>query len=225
MEDTGASTYAELLTNALTPCGPETNVAVVKLKDQINLAVDYAEKRIVANADDVKEATKDLGLIAQLKKGLEAERISYTGPLGALTSQINAFFKTLSDPIGQADTITRQKVLAYNAEVERKRQAAQRIEDEKLRLAQEEMELSGETTVNLAPVEAPAPTPRLVSTAYGTSGKTQVWKYEVVDFSKVPDEYKTIDNSMVNAVAKKHHDTKPIPGIRFYAEESLRVTT
>jgi len=47
----------------------------------------------------------------------------------------------------------------------------------------------------------------------------------VVDFKALPDEYKIPDTAMLNAIAKKHHDTKQIPGVRFYNEPILTVNT
>ena len=85
------------------------------------------------------------------------------------------------------------------------------------------MELKGEHTVDLTEVEKPDEAPRRVSTEVATSGLRKNWKWEVVDFSIVPDEYKVIDSSQLSAIARKHHDQKQIPGIRFYSEDGLNV--
>ena len=202
---------------------PNLDQAVISLSEQANKYLMYAEGREIFTAGHIEDATKDLSLIANTKKAIEAKRQEYVGPLNAQLKEINAFFKTLTDPITEADKVTRQKVLVYNAEVERQREEAERIENEKFKLAQDEMQLKGEHTVNLTPVDKPAATPDRVRTDVGMSSKMVVWKYEVVNFALLPDEYKLIDNATLNATVKKNHDSKVIPGVRIYPENTLQV--
>ena len=49
------------------------------------------------------------------------------------------------------------------------------------------------------------------------------WTYEVTDFNLVPREYMVIDTVMLNAIAKKQHDSKPVSGIRFYNNPTMVV--
>ena len=48
----------------------------------------------------------------------------------------------------------------------------------------------------------------------------KVWKYEIVDFSKIPDEYKEINSGKVREALR---DKKEIPGVRFYQDEVAAV--
>ena len=84
------------------------------------------------------------------------------------------------------------------------------------------MKLKGEITesVNLVPVNE---APKRVSTNMGTASMRDNWKYEVTDFALLPDAYKVPDTTMLTSVAQKHHDQKPIPGVRFYNEPGLSV--
>lgn len=221
-EDAGAEVKVVDLFST-SPISPNQDITVISLSDQANKYLIYAEGREIFTNNDVKEATQELSFISNTKKAIKAKRQEYVGPLNAQVKEINAFFETLTDPIGEADKITRRKVLDYNDEIERQIQEALRIEEEKLRLAREETALKGEHTVDLTPVEAPAPTPDRVRTEAGMTSKTGTWKYTVSDFGLLPDEYKVPDTAMLNSIAKKHHDGKQIPGVIFYFEPGLQV--
>lgn len=201
----------------------DQDVVVISLVEQANKYLEYAQGRVVSSADGVKGATADLSLIANTKKAIEGKRQEYVRPLNEQVKEINTFFKTLTKPITEADKITRGKVLDYNKEIELRRQEAQRIEDERFRLAQDEMKLSGEFTLELTPVEKPDATPQRVRTEVGVISKSVVWKYEVVNFALLPDEFKVEDTALLNATVKKHHDSKQILGVRIYSEDSLVV--
>lgn len=69
--------------------------------------------------------------------------------------------------------------------------------------------------------------PKSVTGDHGS--KTQlreVWKYRVTDISKVPEEYLVdpedrVKKAALNAIAKRDKDMASVPGIEFYAEETL----
>jgi len=65
--------------------------------------------------------------------------------------------------------------------------------------------------------------PERVRAEAGMTSTTKVWKYQIIDFALLPDEYKVADTALLNATVKKNHDTKQIPGVRIFAEDSLRV--
>lgn len=49
----------------------------------------------------------------------------------------------------------------------------------------------------------------------------KVWKYRIVDASKVPFEYMMVDDSKLSAFARAMKGTVPIAGVEFYSEDSL----
>ena len=200
---------------------PETDVAVISLVEQANKYLEYAERRVVSDPESVKDATKDLSLIANTKRAIEKKRKEYVDPLNEQVKEINTFFKTLTEPITEADKITRNKVLDYNREIERQRQEAQRIEDEKFRLAQEEMKLKGEITVDLTPIEKPAETPNRVRTDVGLTSKMVIRKWELEDITKVPVEYLKVDEVAIGKLVRA--GIKSITGIKIWEEETLQV--
>ena len=49
----------------------------------------------------------------------------------------------------------------------------------------------------------------------------QVWKFKVVDFAKLPDEYKLANEAELGRIARTFHDSEPVPGVAFFAESIL----
>ena len=177
----------------------------------------YAERRVITTVEDLKLASDDLSIIAKLKKAMEEKRKQYLRPFREQIEAISDTYIYLMKPVLEADKITRSKMLAYQQEQDRIRREQERINKMRLEAAQAEMELKGELTesVNLVEVNE---APKRVMTDLGSTGMVDHWVYEIIDFSLIPDEYKMIDSSLLTAVARKHHDQKPIPGVRFYNE-------
>ncbi len=185
--------------------------------------LEYAESRVITTADDLNGATDDLSIIAKLKKVMEAKRKDYLEPLKTQMDAIRATYEYLMEPIISADKITRDKMLAYNAEQDRIRREQEEINAKRLEAAQQEMKLNGELSepVNLVEVQAKAPT--TTKTDMGLAGQRDNWGYEVTDFALLPDDYKMVDTTTLDAVAKKNHDKKQIPGVRFFNKPIIQV--
>lgn len=180
--------------------------------------LEYAQCRVIKTLEDNKSANDDLSMIAKLKKVMENKRKSLLDPLKLQSDAIRETYNYLMAPVLEAEKITREKMLAYDAEQRHIRQEQEEINRKRQEAAEQEMKLRGELSesVNLVEV-APEPAKR-VSTDMGTTGMVDHWKYEVVDFALLPDEYKVVDGSLLTAVARKHHDQKQIPGVRFFNE-------
>ncbi len=202
---------------------PDEEQAFLALRSQAIEMLRFAEFRVIASTEDVKLATEDLALIAGVKKAVEDKRMEFTTPLNGYLKEINATFKQVSEPLDQANKITRDKVLAYRAEQERKRQEAEAINTEKMELARREAALNeGEITVDLTTVIVPDAQPAHVFTGTGSMGTAKVWKFEVVDFGLLPNEYKLADLIKIGKVVRAG---VAVPGVRSWQEESLRITT
>lgn len=208
---------------AIVKIHPQGDGAVTLLYDEAKRLLQYAIARVVNNDEDAKIATNDLAVLAKLKKAIEEKRKEYVGPINEHLKSVNDTFKQFTEPLNEADTVTRQKVLAYRKEQERIRQEQERINQLRLEAAQAEMKLKGELTESVDLVEVKPEQPEHYRTDMGMLGKFKVPKFEVVDFSLVPDEYKTLDTVKVGKVIRA--GVRSIPGLRIWEEESLRVTT
>ena len=202
---------------------PDQDSVVLKLYEESKSMLIHAQSRIISTIADLIPATEDLSLIANYKDAIEEQRKAYTTPIRAKLDAINAAFKDFVAPLTEADTLTRNKVLTFKQEQTHLRQEAERLEAEKLRLAQDEMRLKGEHTMDLTEIEKPDLPSKTTRTQVGDASTMDVWKYEVVDFALLPDEYKVPDTTTINAKVRKHHDDVQIPGVRIYCEQTLRV--
>jgi len=184
----------------------------------------YAEGRVIKTLQDAQMATNDLSIIGKLKKAMEAKRKEKLAPHEAQVKAIRDTYTYLMTPILEAERVTKSKQGAFLQEQERIRREQEEINRKRMEAAEAEMKLKGELTepVNLVEVIEPA---KRVSTELGTSGLTDHWVFEVVDFSLLPNEYKVVDSAMLNAIAKKHHDLKSVPGIRFFNQPYLATRT
>jgi len=206
---------------ALIKVNPESDTSVLSLLCEANKLRDYALARVIASDADLSPATEDLSLIAKLKKSLTEKKAEYYKPIKTHLDAVSAAFQSLLTPVEEADKITREKIMAYRTEQKRKADEAAAINQAKLDLARREAALNGgEITVDLTPVEAPAPVHK-VQTDLGTASTMKVLKWELVDFAAVPDQYKMIDAAKVTKIVKVGGT---IPGIRTWEEETLRIT-
>jgi len=186
--------------------------------------LEYAEARTITTLEDAKGATNDLSIISKLKHAMEAKRKEKLAPHETQVKAIRDTYNYLMVPVLEAEKITKEKQTAFLIEQDRIRREQEEINCKRMEAAEAEMKLKGELTESVNLVEV-SEAPRKVQTDFGSSGLTDHWTYEVVNFSLVPDEYKVIDSAMLNTIAKKHHDAKQVAGIRFYNKPYLATRT
>ena len=183
----------------------------------------YAEGRLVRTIEDVKAATDDLGIISKLKKAMEAKKRDYLEPLKVRTDAIRETYNFLMEPILEADKITRNKMLAYDAEQRRIRAEQEEINRKRMEAAEAEMRLKGELSESVNLVEVAPEPAKSTATEMGSSSVKENWKYEVIDIELLPRAYMMPDTALLTATAKKYHDKKPVAGVRFYNDPIISV--
>jgi hypothetical protein len=208
---------------ALVKVKPEQDIEVQSFYDQALKLAEYAEARDIAIIEDLKPATDDLSIIAKVKKAFEEKRKEYVKPLQEHVQEINDAFKKLMEPILAADTITRQKILAFQQEQDRIRREQEEINRKRQEAAEAEMRLKGELTESVNLVEVLPEAPKRVETDMGAIGQRDNWKWEVVDFALVPDDYKMISSGVLTPVVKASKGKIIIPGIRIFNEPIIAV--
>ncbi len=212
----------------------EQTTALVKLENDNEVMAfwkqavglrEYAERLVIITAEDLAPVTNDLSVIAKVKKGMKDKRESYVKPLKDRAAEFIEAFKTLMAPVEEADSILQGKMLAYNREQQRIRKEQEEINRKRQEAAEAEMKLKGELTESVNLVEVIPETAKRVSTGMGSAGLRDTWKWEVIDFSLVPDEYKMINPAILTPAAKSYKDTRTIPGIRIYNDPGITVNT
>ena len=159
-----------------------------------------------------------------IKKAFEAHRAAV------------AVKKRFTDRIDDADSSIGEAVKRYNDEQERKRieeqrkldAEAKRKEDEERKRIEKKIE-AAKKAGNEEKVEALTeqkdqvfvPPPIAIQRIPEVKGLSfrEDWKAVVEDKSKVPEEYKIVDVSMLNKFAKATKGAISVPGVRFFSEK------
>lgn len=206
---------------ALLKIDPHDNSAYMALVSEVQSFVSSAEGASIATVELREFATNDLSLIARLKKSIGDLRMDYLAPLKEHTETINAAFKDITDPLAKADSILRQKVLAFNQEQDRIRREAEDLARQEREVAERRAKLNGDVTTPFVPESLPVVAEQRAITDVGESNTMKISKWEVVNFSLIPDEFKMIDAGKVHKQVKAGRED--IPGIRIWKEKTLRV--
>lgn len=210
----------------LTVINPQTDVEVLSLREEAENLLSCAGARVICSLADAGQATDDLALITNLKRAIESKRKEYLQPFQDHIKYVNETYKTLSEPVEQADRIIRNKITTYQREQDRLRREQERINRERVESAQREASQRGDVVSE--PVELLEVAPQVPSTiraGTGSAGRRDNWTYEVVDFHLVPDDYKMINAGVLTPVVKASKGKVNIPGVRIYNDPILAVTT
>ncbi len=215
-------------THALINVNPTNDELIASMHNEALRAQEYAEARVILTDEDAKLAGDDLVIISRLKKGMDAKLKEYTDPINEHLKTIRDTFKMLMGPVLAADATTREKVLAYRQEQERKAREITEINRLRLEAAQKEAALSGtgEISESVVILDAPTLPGKTVTTDNGAVTTRKNWHAKVTDFKVLPDEYKIPNQQMLDMLARQiSKNGKPtIPGVEFYQEESLAAT-
>jgi len=200
----------------------------------------------IVSAESYQFASEDLRKIKSKAKEIDALRKSLTAPLDESKKKIMAMFKPPFVLLGMAETQVKSAMIGWQQEQERIRIAEQRRlaeiqhkEAERLRAAEaeeakriatlesgEEKAKAAERAANLAELaesveSAPLPVVApVIAEAQGISTR-KVWRFEVIDISKLSREYMIADEKMIGAMVRATKGQKPITGIRIYSEDVI----
>ena len=209
---------------AVIKVNPYIDHAVLSLQEQAVSLRTFAECRLIIGDDDVKAATNDLSILAKLKKQIEEKRKEYVGPINEHLKFINDCFKTVVTPLEQADQITGKKILDYRAAEQKKADEIAEINRMRVEAAQREAKLSGtgEISEPVVVIETPIAPATTIRADIGTLGTMKIWKFEVIDFAQLPDEYKMVDAVKLGKVVRA--GLHNISGVKVWAEDTLKVS-
>lgn len=217
---------------------------VQELADRANRVKDLIDAQGGIKSDDDLPSLVEIGKDAQkLLKKLDTTRLASSEDLRDAVKKINDFFSTVSTRVDRIKSAFAKKVGEYEDE-RRKREAreaaerariAQEEAEAKLRAAQEaEHSVMGDVLVNeaaKAEQEAQMAARAAVKagtgptrTDGGTVSQSKVWKFEIIDSSKIPlDDLRGfigIDmlNTLIGAYVRTHKGSRPLPGVTIYED-------
>lgn len=220
-----------------------------QLQADIQLYVKPVMTLKVSDSETQKSATASVKEIKSWSKKVEERRKELTAPLRARIEQINSLAEKISQPLLDAEKHCKVELISYDKvlEVERQKQLKaieeERIKKEKeaaeaAKKAQEQAEAAAmfgsganETRAALvanaeaerikeeAAKEAKRVTKQVESNR--VSGIREIWKYEILDSSKVPDEFWIVDDIAIGKAVRS--GARQISGVRIYSEQTLGV--
>jgi len=181
-------------------------------------------KNIVINSPESHDIAKDKAKIA--KKTLERindMRKQLVQPYNDKVKDVNGYAKDLTSSLNAEYSLLRNKILGYEKELNRLAEIeATRIAEEKRKIMQVMQEkeadgeqLSGEDVAKLIKIqedELKVPAPLHKSTRVE-------WTFDVIDKTKVPLLYLTVDEKKVKDDIKR--GIANIPGLHIYQKETL----
>ena len=196
--------------------------------EQFQEMLAAAEAHEVTDDETNKKAVEMAGQLSKFQKKVSRERLDATKPARDFTSSVNGLIKPFEDRSAAAIRNLKQKISTHAARIEMERREKERKQREAAEAMQKRIDAEAKRK-NIEPVkvEAPPPpeAPRMTRTEAGSSyqKKSWTWDREEVDFSKVPDEYKTLDTVAINRAVK--NGTRNIPGIRIFEKIDTVIRT
>ena len=167
--------------------------------------------------DSNEKAEKAATLLKDIKTRLnsaEDTRKSYTAPLYEVQRKINDAFKKATEPLTKAESLLKGKILAWK-KLENDRIAKEEARRQKLQMSHYNKGHNVNPLVQMDRVEK-----------VGSTQTKKIWKWEVTDFSKLPDDFKMINGVKLNSMITDEDirsGKKKIPGVKFYQDEILAV--
>ncbi len=210
-------------TTAVIKINPTLTPSFAEHLEAAKRILEIAKSRTILSEEDAKSANDDLTTMKKLIDAVDGERKTFTVPLNEYLKSINTPYKQITDPLAEADRITRIVLTAYKVEQNRKAAAAEALNIKAIELAKEQAAANnGEFTSDITPVPIPH-APKLTRTDQGSSGLRDNWKWKETNLELIPREYLIPDKTMLDYIATKDHDQKVIAGIEFYNDPGLQV--
>lgn len=215
---------------------PVNNPQALELAASSEQILTLASSYTVTTAAQYEFAAGELKNIKASTKALEEMRKTATRPLDEAKAAIMDWFRPVGERYAQAEKMIKSAMLTYQQEEERKRAIAEAQAREEARKEQDRVNAealaaadralasgnkeTADAIIAAVPDVKPAPVPVAVTKIKGISTR-KVWKFRVVDKSKVPEEYKIVDETLLGKVARSSQGAISVPGVEFYSEDTL----
>lgn len=206
-----------------------------QIAQRTTAVLDSARVLTIATAEDYSIGSKYLQAIKAMRDEIAT---AFDGSIKAAHQAHKTMIaakRKYDDPLAEEDASLRRRMGSWQTEVERKRREEQeRIRQEEQRKAEErrlaeavKLEEQGRNEEAERLVEAPVQVvtpivPTTVPKEEGVSSR-RIWKFRIVDASLIPREYLMPCESAIRHLARTLKDQARLPGVEFYAEESIAV--
>ena len=204
------------------------------IKDEVMTLPVKASEIIVANDEQYQSACDFLTMtIKPMRKKIDETFDPIIKKAHQAHKEAVAQKKSVEAPLMQAEKIVKPKIADYLNEKERQRvekerklqeEARKRAEAEALeRAAMLEKEGAKEEAEAIISEPIEAPTVIVQSSAPKAEGISvkKLWKFEIVDESKIPREYLMVNEKAIGAVVRSLKDKAHIAGVKIYSVDSV----
>lgn len=199
---------------------------------EVATLTEQVETFEVTTAADFERGAEILKAIKAALNSTEEQRKEITQPLDASKKRVMDLFRPFTDSLAAAERKLKQRLVSWKNEQDRIAREEARKADEKARKDREKLEKQAADAEAAGRTErADALRDRAVSIvaavpiteAPRVSGIStrKIYKFRIVDASKVPDQYKVIDEKRIGAVVRALKTDANIPGVEVYEETSL----
>jgi hypothetical protein len=196
----------------------------------VNATVAQARELTVATPEQARAAVEFLAHIADARRKNENARVFLVKPMNDHVKQINDRFKANAVPLDEADGLVRGKLLAFSQEEQRRLAAEQaRIDMERTRRVAEQWsaearrlaEEAQQREISAKSAPATIATTTELSAGNGRASTRKRWVATVIDETRVPREYLSIDQKAINAAVKA--GVREIPGVTIEQQDELAI--
>ena len=205
---------------------PEAKIAEIE-KGLVPLEKE-AQKIVIKSVEDVTAASAFLAKVKSYANRINEIQAFFVDPYVeqrrvALDNKrkIEAMFAPKITPLNEITTKVKRAISDYTIAEEKKAQAEearkQAIRDKANEKRAEEGK--GEILTPVKTVERTAPT---VKTAEGRTTTRKVWKFEVVDSTKVPRQYLDVNESKIRQAVRD--GVREVEGVRIYEDVEVSVS-
>ena len=178
------------------------------ISDSIAKTQEIVSNIIVEDEAGVQMASELLGKIKANLNSLKMLKDQFVKPYDDKVKESKNWFKMQEAPFKEMEAVVKDKIGVY-MEAERKK-----AEDEAKRLAEQAKKETGDAKP--VPIEVPK------MSVQATSGKVsakEIKSYEIVDESKIPREYLTVDRGAIQKAVRD--GVKDIPGVKIVKKTSV----
>ncbi len=213
--------------------------AVAVIEKETKDITTQAEAITIANQEQYEKADKFLVADKTLQKRIKDAFDPIVDSAYRTYKEAGNKRKEYLEPVLNAEQIVKDKMIAYDDEMEKKRIEEQRKlelkakaeEDRKRKILEarakkwdakgktakaEELQEQAEDVRVDAPIVAPK-----IDRANG-SVIQEIWHAEIEDGSQVPREYLQINMTMLNGIARTEKGARKIPGVRFVCKKIMK---
>ena len=180
------------------------------LEKQVSPLVKKAGSYVINSVDSIEDASGFLRKVRDTENSIEKKRLELTQPLNQSLKAINLMFGQIKKPLEEARKLLTSKILNWKVAEQ------QRLEKEEARrrAIQDAHEKAGHEVK--APVVLERPDNKI-----GNTQTTKYWTFEIIDFSKVPDELKVLNQVAVNSAIRG--GARNIEGLKIVQKERLSI--